>query len=273
VTTSVESGRSEYAFKNEDAAAVDRHDLLSETLNEVTFPRLSSLGDLAGKRCLEVGAGAGSVARWMVDQVGPTGRVLATDLDPRYLRSDQGYEVLRHDLITEPVPEGPWDVIHARLVLVHIPQRVEILDRLVASLAPGGALVLEDFATKHGNLVLAAPEPRAVEVVEKFQAALRTHVLMPRGNDPDWAGKVFQAMLDAGLVDVSTEIFARSWAGGTAGTRMLKPNLDQARDGFLAAGMTPEDLDYLVELTEDPRLVIRGQLLYSTIGRKPEIVS
>ncbi len=77
--------------------------------------------------CLEVGAGGGSAARWLVDRVGPTGRVLATDVNTHRLPADQGYQVLRHNVATEPVPDGPWDLIHTRMVLLHVPERREVL--------------------------------------------------------------------------------------------------------------------------------------------------
>ena len=48
---------------------------------------------------------------------------------------------------TKTFPTAQWDLIHERLVLVHIPRRLEVLDRLVEALAPGGWIVLEDFDT------------------------------------------------------------------------------------------------------------------------------
>ena len=37
-----------------------------------------------GWRCLEVGAGRGSMAVWLAEQVGPSGHVVATDIDVGY---------------------------------------------------------------------------------------------------------------------------------------------------------------------------------------------
>ena len=41
-------------------------------------------------------------------------------------------------------PPGPFDLIHARLVLVHVPRRREALAAMVELLRPGGWLVVED---------------------------------------------------------------------------------------------------------------------------------
>ncbi|MCW2919303.1 MAG: methyltransferase [Actinomycetia bacterium] len=257
-----------YAFDNDDPEAAHRHLYLAEILDELTISRLSGLGDLAGGWCLEIGAGGGSIAGWLARQAGPAGRVLATDLNPRYLPADGGYEVLRHDLTVEPIPAGPWDVIHVRLVLLHLPQRREILGRLAAALAPGGALVIEEFETTFRKAALVAPTPEAAALVEIYHGLLVERVLPAHGNDPTWAGRVHAAMLAEGLVDVETVVHARSWPGGTAGALLIGANIDQLYAEFLEAGMSAAELDELRRLVRDPRLVVRGNLTYSTIGRR-----
>ncbi|MFI1731868.1 class I SAM-dependent methyltransferase [Streptomyces acidicola] len=258
-----------YVFDNDDPEAADRHGYLAEILDGQTVQRLSGLGDLTGRRCLEIGAGGGSIAHWLAHAAGPAGRVLATDINTRYLSPDADFDVLRHDLVSEPVPEGPWDVIHARLVLLHLPQRREILHRLTAALAPGGALVLEDFETTFRKSVLAAPTPECAELVDTYHRVLVEHVLPAHGNDPTWAGQVYAAMLAEGMTELDTVVYARSWPGGTAGALLIAANIAQAREGFLAAGMSDAQLDELQRLASDPRLVVRGPLTYSTIGRRP----
>lgn len=255
-----------YSFDNDDAEAVDRHNYLSTVCDDFTFARLSTVGDLAGRRCLEVGAGGGSVARWLAERAA---HVLATDINPRHVPAGAGYDVLRHDLVTDPVPDAPWDLIHARLVLLHIPQRREILPRLAGALAPGGALVIEEWDTSFGKLVLDAPDADAAELVNDYHRELSQNIMPKRGNRPGWATEVGAAMRAAGLVDVDTEIQARSWRGGTAGAMLIVANVGQLRGDFLAAGWTEERLDALCRVAADPRLVVRGHFAYSTIGYRP----
>jgi SAM-dependent methyltransferase len=268
LSVSTTSSAPSYSFDNNDIEAVDRHSYLGEMLDAGTVDRLSGLGDLTGKRLLEFGAGGGSVARWMTDRAGPSGRVLATDINPRHIPPYPGLEVLRHDLVTEPVPEGPWDVIHGRLVLLHLPEREEILVRLVAALAPGGVLFLEEWETTFRKLVLAAPDRESAELIELYHDALVGPVLPAKGNDPTWASRVHAAMLAAGLTDVDTVITSRSWPGGTAGALLIAANIGQLRDEFLTAGLTAEQLDRICRLVADPRIVLRGHFTYSTIGRR-----
>src|SRR5262249_24306207 len=115
------------------------------------FRFLGTTGIGPGWYCLEVGSGNGAVGAWMADRVGPSGYVLLTDIDPRFMersayRRPPHMELRRHDIGTDPLPQQAFDLIHARLVLCHVPQRQKALARLVAALKPRGWLVVEDFA-------------------------------------------------------------------------------------------------------------------------------
>ena len=79
------------------------------------------------------------------DCVGPTGRVVATDIDVSWMPADAPFEVRRHDVAADPPPDGGFDLVHVRLVLTHVPQRAEALRRMASALRPGGWLVVEDF--------------------------------------------------------------------------------------------------------------------------------
>ena len=51
-----------------------------------------------------------------------------------------------HDLTAdEPVPGGPFDLVYARLLLIHLPDRAAVLARLWDAVAPGGYLVVQDY--------------------------------------------------------------------------------------------------------------------------------
>ncbi|MEU4422876.1 class I SAM-dependent methyltransferase [Actinoplanes sp. NPDC024001] len=260
--------RATYSFDNDDPAAAERHELLAEMNDPFTVARLTALGDLTGRRCLELGAGGGSIAGWLAARTGPGGRVLATDLNPRHLPVDRGYTVLRHDLTSEPVPDPPWDLIHARLVLAHLPGRATILQRLAEALAPDGILLVEDWASAYPGIVLAAPDAAAADLVERYHRILVGRLLPANGADPAWGGRAHAAMIAAGLAGVHTEIRAESWAGGTAGARLIAVNVAQTGAGLRAAGLTERELTRLCRLAVDPALVIRSHFTYSTMGRR-----
>jgi ubiquinone/menaquinone biosynthesis C-methylase UbiE len=269
VAAQPDPARPAYAFDNEDPAAGERLDLLSAVLDGFTMSRLfSCLGELTGWRCLELGAGNGSIAGWLADQAGPAGQVVATDVNTRHIPADRGYRVVRHDLTRDPLPEGPWDLIHARLVLRHLPGRHGILRRLAATLAPGGAVALEEWDADRAGLVLAAPEPEAERLFQTYVTSVQ-QVLQARALDLAWPWQMHAALVDAGLVDVDTTVHARSWPGGSAGTRQHIATIRLLRPQLLKVGMTGEQLDRLSGFLRDPRMVVRGLLSVSTVGRRP----
>ena len=55
-------------------------------------------------------------------------------------------EFRAHDLRRDTaIPGGPYDLVYARLVLFHLPERVAVLGRLWDAVAPGGHLVVQDY--------------------------------------------------------------------------------------------------------------------------------
>jgi SAM-dependent methyltransferase len=135
-----------YSFPHADANESRRLELLEQRLDPLTKRRIGRLGLPPGARCLEVGGGHGSIARWLCELTGPGGHVTATDLDTGFLSglSLPNLDVLRHDVTADGFPPGSFDLVHARAVLMHIPARMATLQRMVSWLAPGGWLLVED---------------------------------------------------------------------------------------------------------------------------------
>ena len=258
-----------YSFNNDEPTATDLLGALGQMLDEFTAARLVRAGVTTGARCLEVGAGAGTVAAWLADQVGPTGDVIATDLKPQHIQSHPGVTVLQHNVVTDPLPGGPFDLIHARAVLQHLPQRESVLAKLAAALAPGGALIVEELEARWSTAVLATPDPRAQDIFAAYETAM-INVLRGNGNDPTWCRQVHGAMRDIGLLEVDTEGWQRSWAGGTGVCLLAYSGSTELHDRLIEVGMAADDLQLMRQLVLDPRLVMRGLLLLSTIGRKPQ---
>lgn len=108
-----------------------------------------------GAACLDAGCGPGETMRAMAERVGPTGRVLGIDTDVslgalavEMLHGDGHRQCTfrEHDLSqAAAVPGGPFDLVYTRLLLFHLPQRVEALARLWEAVAPGGHLIVQDY--------------------------------------------------------------------------------------------------------------------------------
>jgi SAM-dependent methyltransferase len=244
---------------------------LSDIYDPDTIRHLEDLGVGEGWRCLEVGAGEGSIARWLSARVG-AGSVVATDLDTRFLDfpAPGNVQVVRHDVAVDPSPGDPFDLIHARFVLCHLAGRDRVLQRLATWLKPGGWLLVEDpfLAAELGG------DPLVVKFYAGFVRLLTDRV----GSDYRWALTLPQPLRDAGLVRTggAAHIPADARAGADRATAaaatvaMRKLAFDQMRAGLLGAGLLTgaeaEQLD--VHLT-DPDLVVYCGGSVSGWGQRP----
>ena len=112
------SATSRYLLDNGRQEAADRFAALAALFDPTSTRHLERCGVGPGWRCLEVGAGGGSIATWLADRVGASGSVLATDIEPRFLTAlaAPSLQVRRHDIGVDALPQGAFDLVHARLV-------------------------------------------------------------------------------------------------------------------------------------------------------------
>jgi 2-polyprenyl-3-methyl-5-hydroxy-6-metoxy-1,4-benzoquinol methylase len=94
--------------------------LIEQCYDPMTIARLTELGVATGWSCADVGAGGGSVSRWLRDRVGPQGRVVAIDLDTRFFEDEPKIEARRCDITTEELEQDAFDLVHCRLLLHHL---------------------------------------------------------------------------------------------------------------------------------------------------------
>jgi SAM-dependent methyltransferase len=266
-TPGIHPESSGYAFDNSTPYAGEQLATLAAYLDPVTTSVLARLDLPDAARCLEIGAGNGSIAGWLADRVaGAGGQVIALDLDTTHLTPHPGVEVRRRD-IRRGLPGGPFHLIHARLVLLHLPERRRLLRQLAATLAPGGWLVIGEFS--HRPLrVIAAPSGGDAAVFTRVVSAL-TGVLTRHGADLDWANQLHQVMRRTGLVDVHTIEHAETWTGGSPGARLHHLNSLQKQSELLAAGISDADLARFRQLAADPGFCARAWQYVCTRGRRP----
>ncbi|ONI86877.1 SAM-dependent methyltransferase [Saccharothrix sp. ALI-22-I] len=245
------------------AHVAEQHRCLAAAYDPLTFARLAQTGVRPGWRCLDVGAGGGSVAHWLA---GRGATVLATDVQPDHVRPAPRLTVLRHDVVCDPLPESRFDLVHARLVLRHLPERDAVLRKLVAALKPGGWLQIDEFDNSYSPLLLA-PDRHAAELYETF-LAVKESVFEAFGVDVGWGRKVAGAMAAAGLVDVDPRVVVHPWRAGSPGVRLLAHTTYLLRDKLVAAGMTDAQLAAVREVMADERFLATSPVVYSVHGRR-----
>jgi SAM-dependent methyltransferase len=238
--------------------------LLAEVYDPHTAEHLTRLGLGPGWRCLEIGAGAGTVARLMADRVGPTGTVVATDLNtaPMGQPGVANLEVVQHDITVDPCPGEPFDLIHCRFVLEHLRDRDAVLPRLASWLAPGGWLLIES--------ALGEPGLTCRPVFARFTRAIRA--LLDRISDVDlyWSRELPLRLEAAGLVEVTAQGRSPVIRGGGPAAVMHRMSYELMRDAVIDAGLLSiEEFDATLSAYDDPTVVGYGPLLVAASGRRP----
>ena len=268
-----------YVFDNAHGETRERFPALSDLYDDETIRCLRAVGVASGWQCLEVAAGGGSIAQWLAGQVGASGRVLATDLDTRFLESlaDPALEVRRHDIARDPLhgspgspgsPGSAFDLVHARLILVHLPERELALAKMVAALKPGGWLVCEEFDSLS---MPADPALHPDECALKAQAAMQ-RVMASRGANTRYGRDLAVRMRAHGLVDIRAEGRLAMWQGGSAGARLFRANFEQLREELLRIGLlTQAELDADLARLDDPLTLFPSPVMWTVCGRRPYI--
>lgn len=252
--------RNEYGLPNSWVDARRRLALIGECLDGILRRRLQPFGAMTGWCCLEVGGGGGSVAALLAELVGPTGSVVATDIDTRFLEERKGdtVDVWRHDITTDPLPEQTFDLIHTRSVLMHLPTRRRVIEKLVTALRPGGWLLLEESDSYPVDVT--APEP-----YRAAWAAVNA-ALAGAGMAADWARHLPALLQDIGLLDVAADADVTMFPGASPMAELMQLSLLQARDAVAPGAKTT--LDTAVAALDDPRRWFPGHAVIGVRARR-----
>jgi 2-polyprenyl-3-methyl-5-hydroxy-6-metoxy-1,4-benzoquinol methylase len=256
-----------YMFNNATEEAARQVWILADMLDTHSRNVLSTIGVRPGNACLDLGAGAGTVAAWLADKVGPSGTVTAIDRDPRHIPPTDLFEVQAGDVATLDLGTGQYDLIHMRLLLMHLPQRDLVLRKAVAALKPGGTLVVSDWDCTRLDAMMARARPGVAAAFNTFQKALAA-AAVATGVSLDWARRVPIAMDEAGLTDIGATMHNELSAGGQAGCLLQASNSRQLESALLDNGVTTADLALLRDGMADPYTLMWSYPMVTATGRK-----
>jgi ubiquinone/menaquinone biosynthesis C-methylase UbiE len=264
------AAESNYLLDNANERAGTRMDVLARLFDATTHRVLEGVGITAGWRCLEIGGGGGSIARWMAGRVGPKGQVLCTDLDTRIIEQGRAsapanLEVVRHDIANDPLPAQSFDLIHARLVFLHVIERERALESVVQAIKPGGWLVIEDF-----DVASVTPDMR----INKFETPLPTseavRKYLTRNQDGYFGRRLYGRFRELGLVDVDAEGRSVMFTRRNGGADLMRVNFEQIGKDVIAAGLiTRQQIDADFATIEREDFAIPSPTMWSVTGRRP----
>jgi SAM-dependent methyltransferase len=257
-----------YLLPNRHAAAGARLAALATLFDPSTFGHVECLGIAPGWDCWEVGAGGPGVPRWLAEQVGPGGSVLATDIDVSRLGDvEPDVVVRRHDIGADPPPAGPFDLVHARLVLTHVPQRARAVAAMAGVLRPGGWLLIEDADPSLQPLICLDEVGPEEALANRLRAGFR-HLLVARGADLAVGRTLPRLLRSAGLVDVRADAYFP--VTSPANVALEAATIAQVHEELVAGGLATEDeIDTHLQAVAAGRLDLATSPMISAWGRRP----
>lgn len=257
------------AARNTDEFERERLRILEDLSDPRTFYRMAALGVGPGWRCLEVAAGGGSVVRWLAAETAPSGGVVATDIDPRFLTKLDlpNVEVRLHDIVNDDIEQGAFDLVHCRALLLHLPERRRALQRMYDAVRPGGWLFVEDLDV---TTIRAAdsthPEAAKFDRLQERNVAFFASLGI---FDPS-NGRRLRSMME------EFDLEARGQAGHTAtvrggepAARFLSLGAEMTRELVIGRGVSTEaEVEVQIRLMQDPTFSFTDIVAYQCWGRK-----
>jgi SAM-dependent methyltransferase len=263
----MQAERTYFAADTDDALELDRLQDLEAANDPATIRRLEDIGVTHGWRCLEVGAGAGSIARWLSDRVGPSGQVVAADMNLRFLGplSDAANVEIRHLDITRDAPEeGSYDLVHCRMLLMHLDDPSAALQRMAAALRPDGVLLVEE----PDNSACAPVDPShpRSEAIARVQDVLRSAIASRGVFDATLGRRLPRLLARAGLRHVENEGVTRIVRAPSVRSRLARKTISRFRDLVLADGAAEDDWYTLMGAYDDPTFEMVGMMVVQAWG-------
>lgn len=257
-----------YVFQNsqQDTEHI-RLSAIQDEFDPDSCRRLSQIGITAGWSALEVGAGMGSMMIWMADQVGVQGKVVAADIDTRFIESTNlpNVEVRCLDIAKKKLDTSCFDVCHARYVLLHIRDWEKAIENIWQSLKPGGWLVIEepDFET---SKAVADPDKESVNRVNKAILAMYESM----GIAPCFGSRLPQFFQQLGAEKIMVETYLPFANGGSRISQIMKMSAQHLAERYIATSVCSQtDVERYIAVADDPLVWTYYYTTIATIGRKP----
>jgi SAM-dependent methyltransferase len=237
---------------------------------------LDRAGVRPGQAAIDLGCGPRGILDLLAARVSPGGRVVGLDADPAHTAmaarfvSDQrlnGVEVVTADARHTGLPSGSFDLVHARTLLVNVPDPAQVVAEMVRLAKPGGMVAVAEPDTEHA---LCYPPDQAFDRIRQiFSVAFSRN-----GADPAIGSRVPELFRQAGLADVQVESRTQMYPPGnsrrTVRLDLVRAMRPQIVEMGLASATELDELDAAARPhLEDPRTVIMSGLLFLVWGRKP----
>ena len=248
----------------------------SDELRPQSAEVLGRIGLAPGQSAIDLGCGPSGILDLLSAAVFPGGRVTGLDADPAHTAMAREYAsklgLLNVDVVTADarhtgLPPDSFDLVHARTVLVTVPEPEEVLAEMVRLARPGGWVASQEPDTEHAFCY--PPLPAWDRLREIFRASFGRS-----GADLLIGRRLPELYRQAGLEDIEVVVHAPVYPAAHSRRTILPDLVRSLRPMILELGLSDErelaELDRAVrEHLADPRTLTLAHLLVVTWARKP----
>jgi SAM-dependent methyltransferase len=238
---------------------------------------LDQLNIRPGDRAIDIGCGPQGILDLLSERVGTNGKVVGLERSESTVQLARQFiakqnlrnvEVLQGDAKVTGLPRASFDLVHARLILVNVPEPQRVVEEMIALARPGG--IVASHEADWGAFLCNPPSPAWDRLLEAFHAHARNN-----GIDLFVGRKTHQMFRAAGLLDIQVNPVIHVYPPGNNRRNILCDFLENVRDRILAARLMTEAafLERLAELKrhlDDTGTLVISHLFVQVWGRKPK---
>ncbi|MBD2579412.1 class I SAM-dependent methyltransferase [Oscillatoria sp. FACHB-1406] len=246
----------------------ERLETLQLIFDPDTHSYLQQIGIEKGWNCLEVGAGAGSIMHYLCDRVDESGRVVAVDIDPRFIEATQrsNLEIRRLDIVTTELEPNCYDLVHVRAVLMHLCDRDSAIKNLFQALKPGGWLLVEEPDFTHA-LPVETESPNGQCIARVFEATRKLYETL--GVDPYFGRKLPLIFNSFNFEALDTATNTALFQGGSQRAKIWKMAIESIGQRAIDTDFcSSRDVANFLQLIDDPAVWMLDYAIMAVWGKK-----
>jgi len=250
----------------------------SEELRTEAALLIDRLSLRSGQSAIDIGCGPAGILDLLSAAVSPAGRTVGLDSDPSHITQARrhaersgldGVEVVIADARHTGLPAGSFDLVHARTLLVTIPEPEEVLAEMVRLAKPGGIVVSQEPDV--GYSICYPPIAAWDRLSEVFRAGFTRS-----GADLTLGRRLTELYRQAGLADIEVMTHATTYPAGHSRRTLIPDLVRSLHPVLLERGLAGEaelaELDLAVRRhLADPSTLMMPHLLFAVWGRKPAL--
>jgi len=229
-----------------------------------------------GDSAIDLGCGPRGVIDLLAERVAPGGRVVGLDADPAHVamasefaasQGLSGVEILCGDARQTGLESGSFDLVHARTLLITVPEPAEVLAEMVRLARPGGWVTGLEPDTEAA--ICHPPHPAFDRLCEILTVAFSRN-----GADPHFGRRLASLYREAGLQEITVEVRAGVYPAGHSRRTIRADLVRSMRPQIIEMGLADQhELDELDTAArthfEDPDVLVMPALHFLAWGRKP----